>query len=290
MKKIFHHLYWVLKGVQVFALVGRSGTGKSFRAKLVAEKYSIPLIIDDGILIRDEKIVAGKTAKQASGYLSAVKTAIFEDDKHRDNIIKALSREDFKRILLIGTSEKMIKKIIDRLELPHLHKLIKIEDIATQQEIERALHSRVWEQKHVIPVPAMEVGKTYSHILADSVRVFLNGSKRFFKKKRVFEKAVVRPDFHRKQGKVTISESALGQMILHCIDEFDDSIEINKMGIKSRNGIYVANLTLAVSYGGSLAGNLHKLQQYIIDSLYRYTGVLLEEVHINVDNIRGGSK
>ena len=39
--------------VRTFALVGRSGTGKSFRAQLVAEKYHIQLIIDDGLLIRN---------------------------------------------------------------------------------------------------------------------------------------------------------------------------------------------------------------------------------------------
>jgi ABC-type oligopeptide transport system ATPase subunit len=35
---------------KVFALVGGSGTGKSFRAKLVAQKYGIDFIIDDGLL------------------------------------------------------------------------------------------------------------------------------------------------------------------------------------------------------------------------------------------------
>ena len=53
-----------MRGVTVFALVGRSGTGKSFRAKLVAQKFGIDLIIDDGLLIRDQKIIAGRSAKR----------------------------------------------------------------------------------------------------------------------------------------------------------------------------------------------------------------------------------
>ena len=40
--------------VKVYALVGRSGTGKSFRAQLVADKYHIPLIVDDGLLIKND--------------------------------------------------------------------------------------------------------------------------------------------------------------------------------------------------------------------------------------------
>ena len=51
-----------LKGIQVYALVGESGTGKSFRAKLVAQKYRIDLIIDDGLVIKDDKIIAGYSA------------------------------------------------------------------------------------------------------------------------------------------------------------------------------------------------------------------------------------
>jgi len=288
MKRMMHHLYWVLKGVKVYALVGKSGTGKSFRAKLVADKYHISHIIDDGLLIRDNKIVAGKTAKQASGYLTAVKTAVFDDEEHREVVHKALTKEQFTKILLIGTSKKMVTKIADRLELPHIFKFIQIEEIASKDEIEEALKSRTNEQRHVIPVPAVEVGKDYSHILADSVKIFIKSGLSFFKKKKHFEKAVVRPDFHKKRGRVTISESALSQMVLHCIDEFNDMISVSKITIKHRPDGYVVLLQIVVPYGESLPGSLQKLQQYIIESISRYTGILLEEVHITVDNIQGG--
>ena len=45
------------KGITVFALVGESGTGKSFRAKLLAQKHGIEAIIDDGLLIKEDKIL-----------------------------------------------------------------------------------------------------------------------------------------------------------------------------------------------------------------------------------------
>ena len=32
-------------GIYVYALVGESGTGKSFRAKLIAEKYNLPFVL-----------------------------------------------------------------------------------------------------------------------------------------------------------------------------------------------------------------------------------------------------
>ena len=38
--------------MEVYAFVGSSGTGKSYRAQMVARKYNIRYIIDDGILIK----------------------------------------------------------------------------------------------------------------------------------------------------------------------------------------------------------------------------------------------
>ena len=63
-KNILRPFKGKFKKVRVYALVGDSGTGKSFRARLVAEKYDIDLIIDDGLLIRDSQILAGKSAKR----------------------------------------------------------------------------------------------------------------------------------------------------------------------------------------------------------------------------------
>ena len=131
-----------LKQKKVFALVGESGTGKSFRAKLVAQKYKIELIIDDGLLIREYRILAGQSAKKEPSFLSAVKVALFDDKSHRDDVARRLLNENFKRILLLGTSEKMVKKIAIRLQLPLPSKIIKIIDIASQDEIDRAIRTR----------------------------------------------------------------------------------------------------------------------------------------------------
>ena len=99
--KSFSDLYWFFKGVKVYALVGESGTGKSFRAQLLAQKYGIELLIDDGLLIRDDKIVAGHSAKREKTFLAAVRVALFDDKIHRDAVAKALQTQPFKKILLV---------------------------------------------------------------------------------------------------------------------------------------------------------------------------------------------
>ncbi len=285
MKKL-HDLYWFFKGVQVFALVGESGTGKSFRAKLLAQKLGVDLIIDDGLLIRNDKILAGHSAKREQTFLAAVRVALFDDKAHRDEIAKALQSVKFKKILILGTSEKMAFKIATRLQLPPPSKIIRIEDIATKEEIEQAIRSRRIEGKHVIPVPSIEVKRNYPKIFYNAVRVFLKRKKTPItgNNTKVFEKSVVRPEFSKK-GRISISEAALSQMVIHCVSEFDDKIRIKKLTIKTDDRGYRLIITIDIPFGTQLTGKIHTMQQYVIDNIERYTGILIEEVSIIIDKI-----
>jgi hypothetical protein len=277
-------ILWLVRGIRVYALVGESGTGKSFRAKLVAQKYGIDMIIDDGLLIRGDALLAGRSAKKEQLYMAAVKTALFHDKAHRDEVARALQRERFRKILVIGTSERMAVKICERLQIPHPIKIIKIEDIASREEIDKAVRSRKVEGKHVIPVPALEIRRTYPSIFYDSIRVFL---KRNFgaaptARPRIYEKSVVRPEYS-KLGRVSISEAALSQMVIHCVNEYDDSLRVRRLAVRSDTQGYRLTIVLEVPFGTKLASNAHALQEYIIDNIERYTGILIEEVAIVID-------
>ena len=46
--------------MKVYALVGKSGTGKSHHSMWVARENNIDYIIDDGLLVSDNQIIAGK--------------------------------------------------------------------------------------------------------------------------------------------------------------------------------------------------------------------------------------
>ena len=191
MNRIFEFLFSRMKKITVYGLVGRSGTGKSYHSKQVAAKYKINLIIDDGLLIKGDRILAGHSAKQDPNFMAAVKTAVFDDQDHRDHIVSALLKEKFKRILIIGTSEKMVVKIADRLDLPSPAKIIHIEDVASPEDIETAMHIRFTEGKHVIPVPSIEITRSAPQIVFDSIRVKLGKKKG--RKAAVSEKTIVRP-------------------------------------------------------------------------------------------------
>ena len=282
-----HKVLTSMKGMTVIALVGGSGTGKSFRAKLLAQKHNIEALIDDGLLIQDDNILAGHSAKREKTFLGAVRVAVFDDKAHRDELAKAIKKHNLKRILILGTSDKMVNKIAMRLQLPEPSKIIKIEDIASQEDIEKAIRSRHVEGKHVIPVPSIEIKRSYPQIFYDSIVVKLAKKKSPItpNNTRVFEKSVVRPEFSQK-GRVTITESALSQIVMHCVSEFDKQIIIKKITIKINSQGYKIVLTTDIPFGSELAGKVHNLQKYLIENIERFTGIYLEEVNIVVDKIR----
>ena len=289
MNQFLDNLVNSFKKVQVYALGGESGTGKSFRSKLLAEEYGIHAIIDDGLLIQDDKIVAGRSAKREKTYMGAVRVALFDDKDHRDSVAKVLRKTHIKKILLLGTSEKMVSKIAMRLQLPQPQKIIHIEEIATKEEIEKAVKSRQVEGKHVIPVPTIEVKKNYPQILSSSMRDFFSQKKWFHKKLKnpngkMIEKSIVQPEFSKK-GRIEISEAALTQMTMHCVNECDPDVKIKKITIKTDSRGYRLIVLIDVPFGTQLTGKIHRLQQYIIDKIESYTGILIEEVSIVIDKI-----
>jgi len=271
------------KRKKVFALVGESGTGKSFQAKLVTQKYRIDLIIDDGLLIRDNRILAGHSAKKEKSFMAAVKVALFDEKSHRDEVARRLQNEKYKRILVIGTSEKMVNKIAARLQLSPPSKIIKIEDISTQEDIDNAIRSRRIEGKHIIPVPSIEVKKSYSNIFFSTIQIF---------KRRItpvaiptlHEKSVVRPEYS-KRNKLFISEAALTQLVTQSVGEYNKEIKIKKILVKETSMGYRLVITIDIPYGIQLGGNIGKMQQHIINDIERYTGIFIEEVNIIIDKI-----
>jgi hypothetical protein len=275
------------KAPSVYALVGSSGSGKSFRARLVAEKYEIDLIVDDGLLIRGSHILAGKSSKREKNKVTAIKRAIFDDEENAREIREALGQEKFKSILLIGTSEKMIARIAEQLDLPYPSKIIYIEDVASAEDITRAREIRRTEDKHVIPVPVLEVRKDPSHRILDSVKLLLKSSSPLFRKNKMVEKTIVQPPFSNR-GRLSVSEAALGQMVLHCCEEFGQSIKVSKIHVDKSSDGFRIKVRLSLPYGMVIPDTLSGLQLYIIQNVERFSGIHVQYLDLTVVRIEKG--
>ena len=159
LKKFF---LYSMNDTKVFALVGSSGSGKSYSVDILVKKYDIDLVIDDGLLIKKDHVLAGISAKQESSEMMAVKRAIFFYNKHRSDVIHQLDTQFAPRILILGTSTKMISRICENLFLPNPCKIILIEDIRSKEEIEYSHRMRDTQGKHIIPIPYIELKKYIS--------------------------------------------------------------------------------------------------------------------------------
>ena len=89
--------------MEVYALIGASGTGKSHNANSVMEQYHIEMMIDDGLLIKDGKKMAGTSAKAEETTVAAVKRAIFHDPIHASQVRERIAQLEPKKILILGT-------------------------------------------------------------------------------------------------------------------------------------------------------------------------------------------
>ena len=284
MSKFLKNLFWRLYPKKIYGLIGPPGSGKSFRAFLLADKYKIEFIIDDGLLIQGQQIIAGKSAKREQYHVAAVKRAIFHEPKHAREVRKMLYKLKFSSVLILATSENMLNKIVEKLHLPKPTKIIKIEDIATEDEIRLAQKSRLKYGKHVMPIPLMEVKKIYPNIVLHAIHMFVDEPKGFFfkkNKKRLIEKTIVRPNFGN-NGNISISETALLQMVSHCIVEYSNNIKLLKVSVIEKDEGFSLDLNISVDYSMNSPDAIKTIQTIVKDKIEQFTGIPIIKVNVQI--------
>lgn len=246
--------------MEVTALVGPAGTGKSHRASFVARAYGCSHIVDDGLLIREGRIVAGRSAKKEQSAMGAVRRAIFADPAHAAEVRAALAGERPVRVLVLGTSLTMVHRIVDALDLPRPDRVVDIADIATEEEMRRARRIRRTEGKHVIPAPTFEVRKSFSGYMVDPLRFLArSGAGPAEREGAVIEKSVVRPTFSA-LGRFFIADTVVGAIAERACREVDGVVEARRGHVEmSEHGVHVA-VDLTLRLGVSLPAVLRAAQ------------------------------
>lgn len=262
--------------MEVIALVGGAGSGKSHRAGIIAHKHSCELIIDDGLLIRDGKIIAGTSAKREDNKMAAVRRAIFHESDHREEVRSALWGFKPKKVLVLGTSDDMIVRICDALDLPHPEETIRIEDIASPAQIRLARRKRL-EGKHVIPAPTFEVKRTFSGYMVDPLRFLI---KRDQGEADVpLEKSVVRPTFSS-LGRFFIADTVLAAIATKAAEMVEGVGRIGKVVVESRREGVSVEMEIILRYGVPLWEPLKQAQIAVAHQIEHMTALNVLEVNI----------
>lgn len=271
--------------MKVVAFEGPSGTGKSYRAIGVAHKQGCDAIIDDGLLIEGTKILAGTSAKTEQNKVQAVKRAIFMDKEHCEAVKKALRASKIKKILVIGTSDRMIEKICGKLEIPMPEKYVRITEIASQHEMNKAREMRLKEGKHIVPVPTIELKPHLSGVLVDLPhRLF--GRKKL--KSNVPDKSIVRPAFSY-YGKITMSDYIVNDIVKIVIEKQSSKVDkltsVKVQRPTDANKGMTIYLELVLFYGVNIFDVVKDLQKKCKEKVEMMTAMPVRNVNVSIRSL-----
>lgn len=230
--------------MKIVGFSGVSGSGKSYRALEVAAEKGLKYVIDDGLLISERRVIAGRSAKKEKTRLSSVRCALFFNEEHAEDVKRAIENEKPEGILILGTSHEMIEKIAAKLALPAVSEFVEIEDVATKEEMEKAHSMRMDEGKHVIPVPTFEIKKDFSGYWMDALKKISR------KKAEVpeLEKTIVRPTFSY-MGEFVISPSAICDIAKSIALKNDKVTKVLSASCKDMGGGVSIKVEIEVLYG-----------------------------------------
>ncbi len=271
----------ILEKIKVYAFVGPSGTGKSYRAQLVANENNIHYIIDDGLLIHDNDVVAGNSAKKAPTKIETVKKAIFIEKEDRNEMREALKKIKPDAILILGTSDGMVEKIADNLGLPHPEKTIYINEVATETEMETAKRIRTTEGKHVIPVPTFEIKRDFAGYILDPLQIF---KYRRNDEPYISEKSIIRPTFSY-LGKFTISDTVFRQITEYVAKKTEGIHRVSRVRVENTVGATNIYVEVYVIFGYNIVNVLRDFKQKVKKEIERLTTMNVQEVSVMAKGI-----
>ena len=263
--------------MKVYALVGESGSGKSYRAIWIAGRYKLKFVIDDGLLINNGKVIAGKSAKKEKTKMGSTKRAIFFDDKDALLMKKAIEKNKVESLLILGTSNRMVDVIAQRVGVGPVQKYINIRDIASEEEIETAKRIRKTMGMHVIPVPTMAIKKDFQGYFVEKLEILIAKSK--YKS----EKTVMRPTYSC-LGDYSVDRNVLAQI---CRYETTKAETVLVEEIKVVSGLTGLNINMSIKVKG--IKNINKVCENIKKAvrfgLEEYAGVIVDKITIYILDI-----
>ena len=268
--------------IKVYAFVGPSGTGKSYRAQMIASERGISFIIDDGLLIKENEVIAGESAKKAATKVATVKHALFYEESEREPIIKAFKKYKPESILILGTSDGMVQKIAANLGLPEISETIYITDVATEEEMKTARRIRVTEGKHVIPVPTFEIKKDFSGYLLDPLQIFKSKGKG--QQPYISEKSIIRPTFSY-LGKFTISDLVFRQILEYLAVQTPAIHKILKARVDNFGEGVKIYMEVSIVYGFNVVEGLNKFKEKSRKEIEKLTAMNVVDLDVVAKNI-----
>ncbi len=276
--------------MKIYALVGKSGTGKSYQAVNLCKEKNIESIIDDGLFICRNTVLAGISAKRQPTKIAAVRTALFHEDDHMESVRAAILKADPQTLLVLGTSDRMVDKIVARLGLHEIDERIYIEEITTEEERDMAYKQRHELGQHVIPAPTFQLKRQFSGYFMSPMKTSLQMLKGIGHLRETAEKSVVRPTYSYLGG-YEISEKVISD-IAACVQKelgsVSDLVKVTIGGeqsagsqVEKDEGVEL-HIIADFKYGSDLPGRAEAYQKRVADRIEAMTMFNVSKVDLEV--------
>lgn len=268
--------------MEIYALIGHSGTGKSHQAPVMARQYSIEYIIDDGLLIKGSDILAGRSAKRENTRFGAIKRALFKDPDHAEQVKEKLAQEKPAKLLVLSTSRKMADVITQNLGLDHPNHYLTIEEISDPESIQKALTVRTKENRHVIPLPTFAIKKEFPGYIIDPLRSFFSIPQ--LPAAAPVERSVIRP-IYSTLGSFFIAEHVILEIIEYITMQMPGVHKVLHVDVENGSSKVYLHLDIAIDLqlipDRRIDRLLRDLQQTVKEEIEYQTGFYLDQVNVN---------
>ncbi|MBQ6621389.1 MAG: hypothetical protein IJH75_00955 [Mogibacterium sp.] len=242
--------------MEIISFTGKSGTGKSYNAIRVCRENNIDAIIDDGLLIYKGSIVAGSSAKKCALKAAAMRTALFNYEEQRREVREKIEELQPEKLMIIGTSDRMVDWITNALELPAASRRIYIEDVTSVEDREKAAESRFGAGEHVIPAPMVQLKRDFAGYFMNPIR-FLRGAAMEDRQQEA-ERTVVRPAYSY-FGRFEINEQVLEDIIDIAAEKYTSCLHV--MGFYHNGNTSNLNVVIELRIK-KIPGVVHRLIRY----------------------------
>jgi uncharacterized alkaline shock family protein YloU len=266
--------------MKVFALVGKSGTGKSTSILQYCFEQGIPAFIDDGLLIVNGRKKAGTSAKYENNFIRAIKRATFHHEDHRQEVVKAIKSLALQKILIVGTSVKMVDQIAKKLELDKIDHYIDVTEVRTSTEINMALFVRKTQEKHVIPIPHVQIEPNH-------LKKLIQKGKKVLSKQQTLigENTIIQPNFTK--GTISIYENVIKDIVLHTCKDLPSVFKVSNIDYHFElMPKLTGQIDLISLQNQNIVQDIEDIQASIMKSLISIVEIELEEINIKVSSIR----
>lgn len=271
--------------MEIISFTGKSGTGKSYQANRICSRMNIEAIIDDGLLIYKNRIVAGSSAKRCTSKAAAMRTTLFNYERQRYEVMEKLQELKPRKLLIIGTSDRMVDWITTALELHEADQRLYIEDFTTEEERSIASETRLRQGEHVIPAPMGQLRRDFAGHFMHPVRLIkgmaMDGP---LVSGQALDRTVVRPTFSYK-GNFNISENVIRDIINIAAGHHASCIKVMGYYHNGNPQALAMVIEIRVRRYDNLILKVEKFQHEVKQMIERMTAFQMTHVNIQIKEI-----